>query len=676
MCSQRKLRAHAGAVLVAVFACATVATIAPGAGAGEPPAAAAHLAQAGGSVDPTALSQQVSALADSTAGEWSAHELARGGFDDPVVGPVVGDYGVSMIGEALVEAGVAGGSDTLVDDGLTAELSEITHADEGGFELLSLSDAYSYDESTLAGNPAWKRARPRLARFLRRHGPPISKQGLCYASAHCYTNLKLVSAVAELALLHTGLRGYRSDALLGNPAGVRDQTRAWLRMAVGHAGSGAYRVGDSAFSGVGILSDPSENPLAYHVLSTLMLGRAMLALGARTPPALGEAFGRTAEALVGLLAPDGDDTYIGRGQAQVWSVAATIDALAIAAELTTDATWRGRYLSAAAVALQRLQSLYPSSGWGFPLVPRFAGDNLPTSYTGIDRYANTVEYDGLALWALDDAATQLHNAPAAAEGPLPSESDGAFVDPSHTRFAAVTHGDLWFAVHAVNSNHGDARYGFGLVAAELDTVDGWRAALPQRPLTRNATLGGLAMLSGRATLYPVGRSISASSTGVVAIVGSWRDARRTVDRGMLWTFAPTASGNGVALSFAAKPGSAYALQVWYEAGARLSPTRHGVTIEEPDGSSQSYLLNVRVHIAASVTASSAYSENLHSLVLTIPATTAARQISYTTTMLTAAATTPGAAGPSGASGPSGETGSSARSGASGSSGEIGASGSG
>jgi hypothetical protein len=672
--SNRNRRAWAGAVLIGLIACAAVAAIAPGAGAGEPPAAA-HAAQAGGAVDPSALSKQVSQLADSTAGEWSAHELAKGGFDDPVDGRVVGDYGVSMIGEALVTAGVDAGNQALVDDGLSAELSEIAHADEGGFELLSLSDAYSYNQAHLARNSSWINLRPRVARFLRRHGPPISKQGRCYASPHCYTNLKLVSAVAELALQQTGLRGYRSSALLGNPRGVRDQTLAWLRLAVGHAGAGAYRVGDTPFSGAGILSDPNENPLAYHVLSTLMLGKAILSLGARTPPAARAAFVRTAEALVGLMAPDGDDTYIGRGQAQVWTVAATIDALATAAELTADPTWRGRYLSAATVALARLESLYPTDGWGFPLVPRFVGDEVPTNYNGIDHYANTVEYDGLALWALDDAALQLQGAQDAAEEPLPSESEGAFVDPSHTHFAAVTHDDLWYAVHAVNSNPGDARYGFGLVAAELDTANGWRSVLPQRPLTRNPSFGGLAMLSGRTKLYPRGRRVSTSSTGVVTIFGGWTDGPDIVDRGTTWTFAPPPAGDGVTLSFTTKPRAAYALQVWYEAGARLASSPEGVTIDEPDGSIQAYLLNVRVQMANSVTASSAYAAHLHSLVLTIPASAAARQITYTT-LFAYTAPAPGASGPTGASEasrPTGQTGSSGHSGASGSSGASGAS---
>jgi hypothetical protein len=658
---RRNKHARLGATFLAVLIGVAVATTTSLAGAGEPPAPAST-AQAAGGDDPATLAGQLAALADATASQWSGHELAKGGFDDPVLGRVVGNYGVSMTGEAMVQAGVDSGNQSLIKDGLTAELSEVAHADDGGFELLSLSDAYSYNETNLAGNAAWIAAEPRLAAYLSRHGPTISDEGLCYTSPHCYTNLKLVSAVAELSLLATGLSGDGPHALLAHTAALRSQTLGWLAMAVSNTGSDAYRAGSDPFAGAGILSDPNENPLAYHALSTLMLGEAILMLGAQTTPEQIAAFYRAAEALVGLIAPDGDDTYIGRGQGQVWTVAATIDALAIAAELTADTAWRGTYLNAATTELGRLQLLYPSHGWGFPLVPRFATGGVPTSYVGIDHYASTVEYNGLALWALDDAAAQIANAQSAPAQPLPSDGDGAFVDPSHAQFAAVTHGGLWFAVHAIDSNPGDARYGFGLVAAELDTADGWQPAFPARPLTDAPTIGGLAMLSHHKTLYPIGRAMSASSAGQVTVNGGWQKGNKLVDPGSVWTFAPATTGEGVTLSFVAAPGAAYAIQVWYEAGAQLSRTQQGVTVVEPAGATQSYLLNVRVHIASSGRASSAYAAGLKSLVLTIPASDAARHITCTTLLATSGSGTSGSTGTSGSSDGKGSSGASGSSG--------------
>jgi hypothetical protein len=107
--------------------------------------------------------------------------------------------------------------------------------------------------------------------------------------------------------------------------------------------------------------------------------------------------------------------------------------------------------------MDRLEEVYPPRGWGLPLVPRLADPQGPVNYLGIDGYANAVEYNGLALWALRDAAAQLVQIRPTAAQPVPSQTQGTFLDPSHTRFATVTHGRLWFAVHATDSNLSDGR---------------------------------------------------------------------------------------------------------------------------------------------------------------------------------------------------------------------------
>lgn len=472
-------------------------------------------------IAPSELGAQVSALANGIAMQWSGHELAGGPLIDPVIGPLKGDYGDAMTGQAMVAAGIAEDDETLISRGIAAELADAAHPDDGGFELLGLSGAYSLNQRELANDPAWLAARGRIARFLRRHKSSISALERCYASPHCYTNLKLVSAVADISLLETGLRSGVKGALLANRKALQARVLVLLAMAAANTGRDAYRAGSPRLTRLGILSDPSENPLAYHALSTAMLGRAILLLGPAAPASIRDAFARTAKALVALLAPDGADTYIGRGQAQVWTAGVTIDALAIAAELTSDPTWRGRYLTAAATALARLDAFYPTSGWGLPLVPRFAGSSDPRSYAGIDPYANTVEYNGLALWALDDAARALAKAAPAPPEPLPSTTDGTFLDPSHTQFAAVTQGPLWFAVHALDSNLSDPRYGFGLLAAELDGPNGWASVMPAPPLTSRPVVGSVALRAKGGPLHPVGRHLRAGANGTVTVKGGW-----------------------------------------------------------------------------------------------------------------------------------------------------------
>ena len=63
-----------------------------------------------GTLAPAQLAAQVTAIADTTVSQWADHELKSGALADPVLGPVTGSYGVAMIGQAMVELGVSGGS--------------------------------------------------------------------------------------------------------------------------------------------------------------------------------------------------------------------------------------------------------------------------------------------------------------------------------------------------------------------------------------------------------------------------------------------------------------------------------------------------------------------------------------------------------------------------------------
>jgi hypothetical protein len=309
-------------------------------------------------LSPPTLGAQVAALVTSTTNEWALHQTPEGWLIDPVLGVATGSYGLGMTGQSMVLLGVSHGDGALIEAGLRAELAEVAQPDGGGFELLALSEAFAWNDAHLAGMGAWTAARATIAAFIADHAPLVSDAGDCYSEERCYDNLKLVAAVAELSLLQTGL----PDLTLGTPATIRVKALAALTQAAKNTGTDARRLGASPFRGAGILSDPGRSPLAYHVLSTLMLGQAVKRLGASAPVSVIAAFSRCARALIDLMAPDGDVAYIGRGQGQVWTVAASIDALSLAAQMTRSAVWRGRYLAGAALELARLRSLYPPDG--------------------------------------------------------------------------------------------------------------------------------------------------------------------------------------------------------------------------------------------------------------------------------------------------------------------------
>jgi hypothetical protein len=522
------------------------------------------------------------------------------------------------------------GGQELIEAGLNAELFEIRHPDDGGFELLSLAEDYAWNQAHLAGNAIWQEVQPQLAAFLSEHGPLVSGAGVCYTAANCYDNLKLVAAVGELALLRTGLTGSGPAALLKAPHHLRLQARAKLAAAARHTGSDASRSGAVHFTGAGILSDPTRNPLAYHALSTLMLGHAIVALGAEAPRLVRDAFSRAARALIGLIAPDGDIAYIGRGQGQVWTIAATIDALSLAARFTGSEIWRGRFLAGVQLALGHLETVYERNGWGLPVVPRLAGVQGAPNYLGIDGYANAVEYNGLTLWALRDAGATLAGISPTPAQAVPSQTQGTFLDPSHTRFAAVTHGHLWYAVHGTDSNLADDRYGFGLVSAELYSGEHWSGALPFRPLTYKPQVGGIAMRIHGHELAPIGQSIRANDAGMIRIEGHWAPSAGLANPRALWVYRPTSSGNGVVLSFRAPAKAAFQFQVWFQEGSLVRVRRDGLSVREPGGLVQVYSLNAPVTVRAQGVAHSAYTENLASAVITLRAAGRPREIAYTT----------------------------------------------
>jgi hypothetical protein len=659
----RGLIRHASIGLVSIVA-VLVGLAVPATGSATPTAVSAS-----GSAAPTpllsppALGAQVSALVASTTTEWASHQTPEGWLIDPVLGRATGSYGLGMTGQSMVSLGLSQNDVPLIEDGLRAELAEVTQPDGGGFELLALSEAFAWNNAHLAGVGAWMAAQPIIAAFITNHAPLVSDAGYCYSEERCYDNLKLVAAVAELSLLQTGL----PDLTLGTPATIRAKALAALTRAAKNTGTDARRLGASPFRGAGILSDPGRNPLAYHVLSTLMLGQAVKSLGASAPVSVISAFSRCARALIGLMAPDGDVAYIGRGQGQVWTAAAGIDALSLAAQMTRSAVWRGRYLAGAALELARLRSLYPPDGWGLPLVPRLAGQAAP-NYLGIDGYANTVEYDGLSLWALTDAARVLSLIPPTPYQAIPSTKKGVFLDPSHTKFAAVTDGRLWYAIHGSDSDPADARYGFGLISVERNSAQGWRAVLPYPPLTplltSTATTSGPTLIRGSKHLYPVKTHIAVSASGVVTIHAGWgavnrqasnkqstdkqavagrvatgkartrraaKERVRKINLDTTWVYRPTSSENGIALSFHARAKCAYQFPIWFQTGAEVEERKTGLTITEPTGLSQSYDFNTEVAIhTSSETYHSAYSEDLGSILITVPSASHPRQITYTT----------------------------------------------
>ncbi len=543
------------------------------------------------------LGTRARAIADEVVERWASMQRVDGRFPDPIYG-VGGDYGTAMLGYAMLRRGAQQGDKALIQGGLDALLAQVDIPAGGAFELLVLARAYRWASGALPGNPLaaamWAKAGPRLAADLARRGPITSQSGSakCYADARCYNNLKLVSSLASVELLGTGLTAATPTALLAD-AGLLGRVlhRAGSRVPK-EVGADVSRDGAAPIFGGGVLSDPPRNPLAYHALSTMMLGELNAALGDRAPKSAQLAFERASRALLALAAPDGDLTWFGRGQGQVWVPAVVADAAAQAAQRTTSSVERGRFLALADASLTRLRTHYGVGASGLPLVPG-AVDGATLALRRVDPYATTRGYNGLAVDALDRASATLETIDATATR-VPSTRGGIVRSPKQAGLATITRGPLWVAVAGKSRASEDARYGSGVLAIQRrDAAGRWAPVLPGRPYTPRI-VGTVAIRVNGKLLLPSGvirRSVAPASVGVLGGWGSPGSAKGIIDSGTAWQWS-VPDDQTVELRFRAKTGRTVVANGLMSDGAVFRKVPFGFVITSPDGTQLQYSLGV------------------------------------------------------------------------------------
>jgi hypothetical protein len=153
-------------------------------------------------------------------------------------------------------------------------------------------------------------------------------------------------------------------------------------------------------------------------------------------------------------------------------------------------------------------------------------------------------FNGLALFLLNLAADGAEGGDTAA---LPADSDGAFVDRTQNGFAAVRHGDVWFAVHRRHPPR-DVRNDFGLVAEKWRAPSGgWVDVLPPRPMRFDVaeSAGPVVERDGR-RLVPLEGALAVGSEGEVTV--------RAALGGEPATYRFTPLARGVRISLPARAG--------------------------------------------------------------------------------------------------------------------------
>lgn len=519
------------------------------------------------------------AAADRAAMAWERGQRGDGAFVDPVSRRPTYGYADVMVGYGLLRAGARRHSDALTRAGFRAISAALRHGPpkRGVFDALAHSTAYSFALRSLPRDPAFVALRPRWEAYLRGVSAPFIKStGLqaCTADPQCFHNHEAVGAFGDLQLLRTGLTSSVAGSKLSSPAALR----ASALHVVGEEIPAAASTSASSSSGhpgrgLGLLSDTGTWPLAYHSFSTAMLAGAAADLGPEFPPRARETLLSVAHGLAGLMAPDGDVAYLGRRQQQAWALASAVYAGVVVQRLPGQGrVARGELRAVADRAFARLVSVNRFGPGGIGAVPRPLSP--ATGYHGVD--ANQVVPSALVIFLLNLAADEASAHPFAAAAPLPSDSPGAFLEPTETGFAAVRHGDLWYAVHRRTITY-DLRYDFGLVALkQRDAAGRWHDVVRPRPNTRGPShdSAGPVLLRGGVRYLPFGESVRVRPGGVVLVRGGFRSEEGVwLRRGVTFRFEPVRGG--VRMRFPLRAGDAARVVTFLPAA---SARRRGRTV--------------------------------------------------------------------------------------------------
>jgi hypothetical protein len=496
---------------VLALALALLATAAPA--AAQPPTAGQ-------------LQAEVTTLLDGTASQWAGMVNGSAVFQNPFPADVAAghhSFVPPMLAYALHRAGQRNADQRLVAAAERTWPHVVIPVNASSFDQIGA--AYAFQTLTLT--PA---RREHLYRYMADYEVPKTGRR-CILRPRCWGNLKLVDALAVLAITNTGVVNPNPATRLGNAVAARAAAAAIVNKRLAQVADHGLeaRIGRTRVRGT-VLSDPPADPIAYHALSAFMINEALIQLGPAASVAARRVQRQALDALSVLVSPDGDISYLGRGQGQTWVPALTAGALASGARAAISAQQPGRaarYLAGAQRAVRRLAALH-ASPYGFQLVP---GAQARATTAGIDPYAHTVAYNGLALFGLTRALDALAGiAPATPLGRLPADGRLAVRDPHASGLAVVASRRAWLAVHKTATDAGDLRHDAGALALKRRTAAGWVDLLAPRPLTNiTPDSSGPALIYAGVPVRPTGFGIHVARSRIVVNAG-YRANNRVVRR--------------------------------------------------------------------------------------------------------------------------------------------------
>ena len=512
------------------------------------------------------------ALQHDIAAPFPALATAEGRFAD-YLNPGTRPIPVPSLGLGLIQAGLMHDDAAQVDAGVRTIDDYVVKGPLDGppgvFDHFAIATAYNVMREQRADHPMFAEHRSAWEDFLRRqplHWLPNTRH---------YANKYMVEVVAVLESRRSGLSSdARGSAMADGVASERRALRILDEVAPTIARGASTRVAGAPAL---VLSDPSNDALAYHALTLGFYGRAIELAGPRASTRARDALQRVARASWALMAPDGELAYVGRSQQQAWSLALTAYGAEVAAA-DADGTWAPRFHAVADRAVARLRSMHGVGEHGFSITPSGAA-SARTGRHGVDRYASGPGYTGLTLaglaWAIDYA--EKHDRPI---GAIASDTPSAWLlGRGRTALHAVRTPGSWFAVkHSRSSSGADLRYDFGLVALKRPGDDGsWRDVLVPRPHTTGRGDSAGPVLDGA---LPDGTRARVRSNGAVTVQGGYRNGHRWLSSGETFRFTPVSCG--VKATFTRRRGGTLEYSVFFRTRPSISGgqlTSDGIAVQ-------------------------------------------------------------------------------------------------
>lgn len=496
---------------------------------------------------PPPATERWRSLAREIAAPWPSLQERSGRLRDYMDERYGSRYGDAMMGYGLVRTGVREGDGRLIRAGLRA----VTFATRkprvhSSFEVFGVAATYNLARARAARYADFRRNRARWESWLR--GARTTRVHLVRPE---FGNHWLIDALAVMEMRRSGVRAQASSD---------SAMRLARRLIEVQVPQRVRRVGT-------LLSDPPDDPVAYHGLSVGFYARAIQLLGRSASRSARATLRRIARTASYLMAPDGDTAYWGRSLQHVWSPAATAFA-AEAASRQPGSSGRERGLNRAVAerGFARVARDHPVGARGQWIVPAL-GQDFAAARPALEGYAAAPAMSGLALamlnWAIDTAPAGRKASRVPADRGL-----ARVLSRGRGRFAVVRRGRVWFAVKAAHAgrdyNRDDLRYAPGLVTAKLRTRGGgWFDLVPQRPpLAGRAPVTAGPVLAGGGR--PSGERLRLRSGGRVTVSGAYRTRGGRALRRATWDYAPVECG--VRLTFRARAGDRYALTTFFRAG--------------------------------------------------------------------------------------------------------------